>query len=68
MGARYLSCKQRFLVCFPITNGIMKLFFFLKRTSAALHNNFHNYIIRVSSVNNLLLKTCTVALSATVSQ
>lgn len=49
--------------------SIMKLFFLPKRTSAAvLHNNFHNDIIRVSSVNNLLLKTHTVALSVSISQ
>lgn len=67
--ARYLAVNKGFLFFFPSLMSIMKLFFFLKRTSAAvLHNNFHNYIIRASSVNNLLLKTCTVALSVTISQ
>lgn len=66
--ARYLAVNKGFLFFLPSLMCTMKLFFFFKRTSAAvLHNNFHNYI-RASSVNNLLLKTRTVALSITISQ
>lgn len=66
---RCLTVNKRFSLFSPSLMCIMKLFFFLKRTSVAvLHNNFRNYILRVSSVNNLLLKTCTVALSVSISQ
>lgn len=66
---RCLAVNKRFLIFPPSRMCIMKLFFFLKRTSVAvLHNNFCNYILRVSSVNNLLLETCTVALSVSISQ
>lgn len=66
---RFLAVNKRFLLFSPSLMCIMKLFFFLKRTSVAvLHNNFRNYVLRVSSVNNLLLKTCTVALSVSISQ
>lgn len=67
--ARYLAVNKGVLFFFLSLMCIMQLFFFLRRTSAAvLHNNFHNYIIKTSSVNNLLLKPCTVALSVTISQ
>lgn len=66
---RCLAVNKRFLLFTPSLMCVMKLFFFLKRTSVTvLHNNFCNYILRVSSVNNLLLKTCTVALSVSISQ